>query len=84
MSKKWPQKPKNCLLNHMHIQNGYTLEKYLKLFLKIWPKNGKIKVLGTFTINTFEKYLKLEKFKFYVLFLMMTLEKYLKMEKWKF
>ena len=35
MSKKWPQKPKYCRLNHMHIQNGVTLEKYLKLFLKI-------------------------------------------------
>ena len=35
MSKKWPQKPKNCRLNHIHIQNEVTLEKYLKLFLKI-------------------------------------------------
>ena len=34
MSKKWLQKPKNCLLNHMHIQNRATLEKYLKLFFK--------------------------------------------------
>ena len=38
MSKKPPQKPKNGSLNHMHIQNGVTLEKYLKLFLKNWTK----------------------------------------------
>ena len=34
MSKKWPQKPKNCHLNHIHIQNVVTLEKYLNWFLK--------------------------------------------------
>ena len=34
MSKNYPQKPKNCSLNHIHIQNGVTLEKYLKLFSK--------------------------------------------------
>ena len=34
MSKKWPKKPKKCCLNHIHIQNDVTLEKYLKLFLK--------------------------------------------------
>ena len=33
-SKKWPQKPKNCPLNHMHIQNGVTLEKYLNYFFE--------------------------------------------------
>ena len=34
MSRNRAQKPKNCRLNHMHIQNAVTLEKYLKLFLK--------------------------------------------------
>ena len=34
MSKKRPQKPKKCHLNHMHIQNRVTLEKYLKLISK--------------------------------------------------
>ena len=38
MSKNRPQKPKNGRLNHIHIQNGVTLEKYLKLFSKNWPK----------------------------------------------
>ena len=33
MSKKWPQKPKNCRLNHKHKKIS-TLEKNLKLFLK--------------------------------------------------
>ena len=31
-SKKWPQKPKNCRFYYIHIQNGVTLEKYLKYF----------------------------------------------------
>ena len=34
MYKKWPQKPKKCRLNHIHMKNIITLEKYLKLFLK--------------------------------------------------
>ena len=34
MFKKWTQKPKKCRFEQQHIQNGVTLEKYLKLFLK--------------------------------------------------
>ena len=34
LSNEWPQKPKNCSLNHMHIQNEVTLEKYLNYFSK--------------------------------------------------
>ena len=31
MSKKWPQKPKKCHFEYIHIQNCVTLEKYLKV-----------------------------------------------------
>ena len=53
-----------------------TLEKYLKMekkksfrnfsngCVRKVPRNGKIKVLGTFPIGTLEKYLKMEKWKF--------------------
>ena len=39
MSKKWPQKPKKCDFEQQHIQNEFTLEKYLNSFFeKINPK----------------------------------------------
>ena len=53
MSKNKPQKPKNCSLNHIHIQKSFTLEKYLKSLLKNWHKNWSI--LKCFWL---EKYLK--------------------------
>ena len=45
MSKKWRQKPKKCHLNHMHIQNGVTLEKYLNNFSKNYKKMTNFKVI---------------------------------------
>ena len=38
MSKKWPQKPKYCHLNHIHIQNSVTLGKYLNYFFENLPQ----------------------------------------------
>ena len=54
MSKKWPQKPKNCCLNHIQIQNEVTLEKYLNLFLK----NSCLKLINFEAFFIMEKYLK--------------------------
>ena len=34
MSKKQPQKPKKCDFEQQHIQNEFTLEKYLNIFFE--------------------------------------------------
>ena len=39
MSKKQPQKPKNCRLNQIHMKNWFTLEKYLNYFFEKLTQN---------------------------------------------
>ena len=54
MSKKWLRKPKKCDFEQQHIQNVFTLEKYLNIiFEKLTQK------LINFKVFSLEKYLKM-------------------------